>query len=216
MRHIAKVDDDTFIVLPNLLAELDAMHCHRGLYYGNIAFAGYNSITLTKCGFDYGPQGGRYRKYGCSNASRPHGASHPPFPWTSGALMLASTSLVARVAADASIGELVARSVDPTQPGQPGMKPGHNTDEDVALGFWLSRFHRAADSRLVSYVRVNQRTANLGCKRQNSLYHTPHNDSVAVHFVKTAGGMHYVWGLVVNGEKTNLAKCFQMTGDGRI
>ena len=57
--------------------------------------------------------------------------------------MLASTSLIARLASDSRVGSFVARSADPTIKGQPNMKPGHNTDEDVAMGFWLSRLHAA-------------------------------------------------------------------------
>lgn len=215
VRHVAKVDDDTFIIVPKLLSELDSLHCQRNVYYGNFAFSGYNPITFTKCGFDYGPQGGRYRKYNCSNPEQPHGAPYPPFPWSSGAVMLASTPLIARIAADAAVGSFVARSSDPAQPHQPGMKPGHNTDEDVALGYWLSRFHLSGVAR-VTYVRVNDKLTNLGCRRNNGLYRTPQQKSVGVHFVKTAGGMQYVWGLVVDGEKPNITKCHRMTGDGRI
>ena len=60
VRHIAKVDDDTFLNLPVLQRDLDSLHCRKHLYYGIFAFAGYNSVTYTKCGFDYGNKGGRY------------------------------------------------------------------------------------------------------------------------------------------------------------
>ena len=134
---------------------------------------------------------------------------------SSGAMMLASTPLIVRIASDARVGAFVARSADPSKPHQPGMRPGHNTDEDVAMGFWLSRFHRAGVAP-VTYVRVNERLTNLGCMRSNGLYRAPKNRSVASHFVKTAGGMQYVWEILVDGEKHNATKCRQMTGDGRL
>ena len=129
--------------------------------------------------------------------------------------MLASAALIARVASDARVVEFVARSADPTGPHQPGMRPGHNTDEDVAFGFWLSRYHRAGVAN-VTYVRVNEKLTNLGCAKQTALYRTPRNRSVGVHFVKTAGGMHYVRGLLVRGERPNVTRCHVLTGDYRL
>ena len=218
VRHIGKVDDDTFIHVPELQRELDALHCVRGLYIGNLAYSGYNPLTFTKCGFDYSPSGGRYRTYNCAAsppANAEHAAAYPPFPWTSGALVLASTTLIVRIAADGAIGRFVARSADPTGPHQPGMRAGHNTDEDVAMGFWLSRFHRAGVAR-VTYVRANERLTNLGCRRNDGLYRPPRDRSMGVHFVKTAGGMQYVWGVLADGQKPNVTRCHRMTGDYRL
>ena len=39
---IAKVDDDTFVNLPRLQADLCSLHCISALYYGSIAFTGEN------------------------------------------------------------------------------------------------------------------------------------------------------------------------------
>ena len=83
------------------------------------------------------------------------------------------------------------------------------------MGFWLSRLH-AAKVAPVTYVRVNDKLHNLGCARLNGLYKAPRNRSVAVHFVKTAGGMQYVWGVLVDHNKHNATICQQMTGDGRL
>ena len=83
------------------------------------------------------------------------------------------------------------------------------------MGFWLSRFHMGGVAR-VTYVRVNERLTNLGCALHNGLYKPPKNRSVAVHFVKRPGGMAYVWGLLVEGQKHNVTRCHQMTGDYRL
>jgi hypothetical protein len=91
----------------------------------------------------------------------------------------------------------------------------HNTDEDVALGFWLSRYHRAGVAR-VTYVKANEKLTNLGCKRSSGLYRAPRNRSVGVHFVKTAGGMQYVWRVIVDGLRPNASLCHIMTGDYRL
>jgi hypothetical protein len=211
VRHIAKVDDDTFLNLPVLTRELDSLHCWRSLYFGNLAFAGYNPVSFLKCGFDYSAKGGRYRRYACWNESNPHGAAHPPFPWTSGALMLASTPLVVRIAAAPEIGEFVERSkLNHARLGRVS-----STDEDVAMGFYISRFHRARLAN-VTYVRVNERLTNLGCGRNSGLYKPPKNRSVGIHFVKNAGGMAYVWSLLVHGMPHNKTRCREMTGDGRL
>ena len=209
VRHIAKVDDDTYLHLPQLQRDLDGMHCRRHLYYGSFAYAGYNPMTFLKCGFDYGATGGRYRKYGCANRTR--GASHPPFPWTTGAMMLASTSLIVRIAAEPAIGAFVERSkLNHAAHGRV-----RSTDEDVAMGFYISRFHLAGLAS-VTYVRVNERLPNLGCTRNRGLYQPPRNRSVGMHFVKSAGGMEYVWSVIHDGMPPNATRCIQMNGDGRL
>lgn len=206
VRHIAKVDDDTFLNIPELLQDLDSLHCHPHLYYGMFAYAGYNSRTFLKCGFDYSKGGGRYRKYGCAtDSAEGGGAAHPPFPFTSGAFMLASTPLVVRFATLPQIGEFVSRSAF-----------GHHTDEDVAMGFWISRFHRGGLRPAVTYVEVNKRLTNLGCYRHAGLYMPPRNRSVGMHFLKTPGGMRYVWSILVDGLKHNASRCRDWTGDGRL
>lgn len=211
VRHIAKVDDDTFLNLPVLQRDLDSLHCRKHLYYGIFAFAGYNSVTYTKCGFDYGNKGGRYRRYGCAVAANGHGAAHPPFPWTSGALMLASTPLIVRIAAEPAIGDFVERSkLRHVQLGRV-----KSTDEDVAMGFYMSRFHLGGLAN-VTYVRINDQLTNLGCARNGGLYRRPNPRDVGKHFVKTAGGHAYVWSIVVDGMAPNVTRCIQWTGDGRL
>ena len=83
------------------------------------------------------------------------------------------------------------------------------------MGFWLSRFHRSGVAP-VTYVKANEKLTNIGCKLMNGLYRPPRNKSVGVHFVKTAGGMEYVWGMLVRGEKHNATRCHMMTGDYRL
>jgi hypothetical protein len=207
VRHIAKVDDDTYLHLPELQRDLDSLHCHPHMYYGMFAYAGYNSRTFLKCGFDYSSNGGRYRKYGCA-APQPAergGSAHPPFPFTSGAIMIATTPLIVRMATEPSVGEFVARS-----------SHEHHTDEDVAMGYWISRFHLGGLQPPVAYIEVNKRLTNLGCHRHSGLYQAPRNRSVGVHFLKTPGGMHYVWSILVDGLRHNATRCQRMTGDGRL
>ncbi len=204
VRHVAKVDDDTFINLPLLQARLDALWCHDALYYGVLAYAGYRPATFSKCGFDYSLRGGRYRQYGCANAANALGAAHPPFPFTNGPLMLVSTPLVHMLVRSPDVSAFVRRS-----------EVSHHTDEDVALGFWLSRFHLARLAN-VSYVRIDRHLTNLGCFRKSALYAPPKRSADGVHFVKTSGGMRYVWGVIAANETVNATRCRLMTGDGRL
>ena len=208
VKHIAKVDDDTFLQLPELHADLDSLHCHAHLYYGAFAFAGYNPITFLKCGFEYSGSGARYRKYGCAKVSAEGGgAAHPPFPFTSGALMLASTPLIVRIASEPAVSAFVTRSTS-----------SHHTDEDVAMGFWFSRFHLGGIQPPLAYMNVNQRLMNLGCypRKMFRLYSAPRNRSVGVHFLKSAGAQKYVWGVLHDGLRHNASRCREMTGDGRL
>ena len=198
VRHIAKVDDDTFLQLPELHADLDSLHCHPHLYYGAFAFAGYNPTTFLKCGFEYSGSGAPFRKYGCATTSAEGGGTaHPPFPFTSGALMLASTALIVRIATEPAISEFVARSAT-----------SHHTDEDVAMGFWLSRFHLGGIQPPIAYVNVNMRLMNLACypRKMFRLYSAPRNRSVGVHFLKSPGAQEYVWGVLHDGRRHNASR----------
>lgn len=108
-----------------------------------------------------------------------------------------------RVATEPAIERFVKRS-----------EAAHHTDEDVALGFWLSRYHLAGEP--ITYVRVNDRLTNLACFYQKGLYKRPTPSAVGVHFVKSAGGMHYVWAVIHDGMKPNATLCRTATGDGRL
>jgi len=69
----------------------------------------------------------------------------------------------------------------------------------VALGYWLSEAQLAGELGRVSYVKINDRAANMACMSVSGLYRVPRNDSVVVHFLKKPGGMDYVWGLLHSG-----------------
>ena len=64
VRWVAKVDDDSFVHLPNLEAGLRRLHCHRHLYLGSFARSGYDPVRLVKCGFSW-TGSDNYRRYGC-------------------------------------------------------------------------------------------------------------------------------------------------------
>ena len=95
------------------------------------------------------------------------------------------------------------------------MRQVSSTDEDVAMGFYISRFHLAGLVRVL-YVRVNERLTNLGCARNSGLYKPPRNRSVGIHFVKSAGGMAYVWSMLHDGAPHNATRCRHMSGDWRL
>ena len=99
-----------------------------------------------------------------------------------------------RIAAEPAIGDFVERSkLRHVQLGRV-----KSTDEDVAMGFYMSRFHLGGLAN-VTYVRINDQLTNLGCARNGGLYRRPNPRDVGKHFVKTAGGHAYVWSIVVDG-----------------
>jgi hypothetical protein len=51
--HVAKVDDDSFVHVPNLEAEVAALRCHSQLYYGVMAHTGFNPLEFNTCGFSW-------------------------------------------------------------------------------------------------------------------------------------------------------------------
>ena len=84
--------------------------------------------------------------------------------------------------------------------------------EDVALGFWLSEpvLRATADApRNVTYVRINDRCSNVGCTAAHGLYQRPQNDSVAIHYLKGASSMKYVWSLLGEGAQHGVGECYR-------
>ena len=55
---VAKVDDDSFVHLPNLEADLRLLHCAPHLHYGHLAFTGYNPAIWRMCGWSWQARGG--------------------------------------------------------------------------------------------------------------------------------------------------------------
>ena len=204
--HVAKVDDDTFVNLPQLEVVLASFGCKPQLYYGSMAFAGYNPLTYTMCGFSFAPSARPYRRYNCSQS----GAT-PPVPFAMGAFVLLSTHLVALVGRSAHVAAFANRSA-----AKSFMNLGN---EDVALGFWLRRRGELAGGRPrlnITYVRGNYNIPNLGCHLNNKLYRPPSKDAIAIHFVRTPGAMKYVWLVLQNKSAHDKDMCRRMTGDGRI
>mmetsp|Transcript_8972 Transcript_8972/g.28499 ORF Transcript_8972/g.28499 Transcript_8972/m.28499 type:complete len:128 (-) Transcript_8972:388-771(-) len=71
-------------------------------------------------------------------------------------------------------------------------------NEDVALGFWISRGERRGLFN-VTWVRINDRAINMACISTKGMYQRPRNDTISVHFLKRPGGSLYLWGLMHDG-----------------
>ena len=73
-----------------------------------------------------------------------------------------------------------------------------NRQEDMVLGFWLSRGERQGKFK-ITWVRINDRSNNMGCLSTKGMYQRPRNDTVSVHFLKGRGGLDYLYGLLHDG-----------------
>ena len=92
VRHVVKVDEDSFLHLPNLRHDLSRLACINHLYYGGGAWAGYHPHKYTMCGFSWRGDSA-YARYGCAAAG-----AHPPFPFVMGGLQALSAPLVSHLA----------------------------------------------------------------------------------------------------------------------
>ena len=68
---VGRADDDTFVVLPRLLAHLQQLGCVRHLCYGPMAYVGYNPATYAKCGWGWAGDGSYYRTYNLQPLAAP-------------------------------------------------------------------------------------------------------------------------------------------------
>ena len=157
-RIAAKVDDDSFLHVGNLVADMKRMHCSDHLHYGSMAYTGYDPSIWKLCGWSWQPHGVNYRKERCARRG-----AYPPFPFMNGVLELLSAPLVQYVARSAEVGAFVGRAERAVQAriaagwgmslkrGQRGPRVWRQ-NEDVALGYWLSRAERKGQFN-VTWVR---------------------------------------------------------------
>ena len=61
------------------------------------------------------------------------------------------------------------------------------------VGFWLSRAERRGLFR-VAWVRINDRSGNMGCLSTKGMYQRPRHDVVSIHNLKLRGGLDYLYG----------------------
>ena len=158
--HLARVDDDTFVHTPNLLAALAPLTCHRRLVFGALASVGYNPSTFRKCGYS-GRGDFNWRRYGCAATG-----SHQPMLFPSGMLQVLSLAVARVVVRSTSVQEFVRRATQLIN------LDDWDRTEDVALGFWLGQLLAEQPAALpsITFVRATSTQAhNLGCQKSDSL-----------------------------------------------
>ena len=208
----AKVDDDSFLHLGNLAADMRRLHCVRHLHYGSMGFTGYDPSIWKMCGWSWQPHGRNFRKEKCARRG-----AYAPFPFMNGVLELLSAPLVRYVASSQEVQGFVERAEKAVaarkaagwgmslKRGQRGPRVWRQ-NEDVALGFWLSRAERKARFN-VTWVRINDRAMNMGCISTKGMYQRPRNDTISIHFLKRPGGSEYLWGHLHDGKPHSAQRC---------
>ena len=196
--HVAKVDDDSFVHLPNLEADLARLHCVRHLSYGRFAWLGVRPSPLAVCGFSWPAIPHAYLRRGC--ASR---GFHPPTPFAVGMLQLLSRDVVLSLAASRDAERFVLEA-GPTPP----------KEEDAVLGFWVSRVSRKLN---LTHVRVGGRMSDIACNAHRGqgplqqIAPEAMSGALVVHQLKTAGGQHYIWDLIHGGVPHQHGNCSYWT-----
>ena len=201
--HVAKVDDDSFLRVANLQADLAALSCASHLYYGHLAFTGYDPSTWQMCGWSWQAQGSNFNRHRCAAKG-----AYAPFPFINGALELISAEALRHVAGSAEVRAFVERASGAVEArkaaGWPMSLKGKDgkrgprvwrQNEDIALGFWLSRAELAGKFN-VTHVKINDRAPNMACISTKGMYQRPRDDTVVVHFLKRPAGVRYVWGVL--------------------
>jgi len=212
VRIAAKVDDDSFLHLRNLADDMHRLHCATHLHYGSMGFTGYDSSIWKLCGWSWQTHGGNYRKERCADKG-----AHPPFPFMNGALELLSAPLVRHVGTSPAVAAFVSRAEQGVEArkaagwgmslkgGQKGPRVWRQ-NEDVALGFWVSRAERLGKFK-VTWVRINDRAQNMACISTKGMYQRPRHDTISIHFLKRPGGSEYLWGLLHDNVTHSAENC---------
>ena len=220
--HAAKVDDDSFLHVPNLLNALAKLPSNAAsaiapgsnrrlatlaasvrstarspstpLCFGPLAHAGYSPERFRMCGWSWQRGLGAWQRQHCGK----RGFARPtPFPL--GALQVLSGDLVRAL----GISDAVHAFADAANRSADLRK--RDSNEDVALGYWIARLAGGVDK--VHYVSVNDRAPNLGCFRNAGLYRQPRGHEIVIHRIKGARGMGYVWRMVHDGAAHDPIAC---------
>ncbi|KAL3911843.1 MAG: hypothetical protein SGPRY_008543 [Prymnesium sp.] len=189
IRIAAKVDDDSFLHIANLAADMQRLHCVKHLHYGSIAFTGYDPSIWRLCGWSWQPKGANYRKEHCALRYVAESEEVAAF------VGRAEAGVKSRIAAGWGMS---------LKKGQIGPRVWRQ-NEDVALGFWLSRAERRGLFN-VTWVRINDRAINMACISTKGMYQRPRNDTISIHFLKKPGGAQYLWDLY-NGVPHSAENC---------
>jgi hypothetical protein len=193
--HVAKVDDDTFINVPNLLSALAAAASAPHLCLGAFAHAGYRPDTFRMCGWSWGAGTGSWRRLKCDK----RGFSEP-FPFPLGALQILSSPLARAIGGSSEVRAFAVAA------NESESLRTRDSNEDVALGYWIRRVASRAGFN-VTFSPVNGRAPNLGCFRDAGLYRNPRPDAVFIHRIKGGAGMGYVWRVVHDGQPHDPINC---------
>ena len=230
LKHVAKVDDDSFVHVPNLQRELAMLGCLRHLYLGQFAFVGLRPAAwqpssdnrsgwtqLAVCGFNWAATPAGWLRRGC-----PSLGFHPPHPFAVGMLEVLSAPLVQLVGRSPDVAAFVrtsaaaAAAVGSERPSSPALRRSaapltaavaHGAPlavgEDPVLGFWVARLAEASGLD-VTYVRVGKRMTDFRCTLPNAgVAHRP----LVVHYLKTAGGQRYVHRLLTANATHDASTC---------
>lgn len=210
LQHVAKVDEDSFLHLPNLQADLRRLSCagHVHLYYGGGAWAGYHPTKHVMCGFSW-RGGGAYARYGCAKSG-----AHPAFPFVMGGLQVLSARLVGHIASSRAVHQYVSSSEPSIDYALLARESKRTINDDVMLGFWLSDAQLRRGLANVSYAFINARATNLECDLNDcaahricGYYKLPSNSSVLIHNLKSALLLPYVWGVIRGAAQHNSTVC---------
>ena len=195
--HAAKVDDDSYVNVPNLLHALEEAHAAKptALVFGPMAFAGYSPERFRMCGWAWQDLPVNWKRQKCER----RGFS-PPRKFPLGALQLLSSNIVRALGSAPDV-----RAFADAANASADLR-GRESNEDVALGYWIARVAKQMHLN-VTYVSINDRAPNLGCFRNGGLYRQPLPRHIVIHRIKGAAGMGYVWRTVHDGAAHDPVEC---------
>jgi len=215
---VGKVDDDTAVNAPEMLAVMRRLRCNLAgapdpwAFIGAINWAAYvprahwSGVRGDRCGFGWG-LGAALNNFGQS-FGKPNTKSFqpacdkigavPPFPYGTGAGYFFSSALLRWFAADPDVVGWVAAARGPDREALQWQK-----FEDTSTGYWLTYARER-----VNYVNIGRWVHDWSCRpdgeeKRNGggLYRPASSISLLVHNLKR-GGFHYGWQLMQDANAT--------------
>lgn len=168
IEFVAKVDDDTLLVLPRLRALVDGHSCLNGgnIFIGTLAFTSGSPLpTACKtCGTWSWSLPLSIRHWVSSSDRCADDGFHPPHPFGMGWMFMLSARVLARITSDVSH-EAAIQYIDSSGSQcntSRAVRPARG--EEHHFGFWLASTQRANPSFRVAYLDLGNRLAHpFGC-----------------------------------------------------
>ena len=219
LEWVGRVDEDTFVHLPSLSAELDRYRCAPYVCYGAMAFTSLDPQYPNRCRLSWRVTGNEGKQVEMHPILVQRGCQ-PLFPFPLGALQVLSAPTLRQLASTRGLHDYMNLTDRRQDAINKTLYPRAlaNEIEDHAVGYWLAVAQRENSRFRIRYVNaepgsvrlVHNRPVHACTPGPNGIFDGDGSNSwrqvVAIHPLKEACGLAYVWQQLIMAQPTRLRR----------